>query len=184
MEIFFDDNNIFHCNLNGGRKKHSTISAITNIYNILYKNKEQNYFSAILATDLSAAFDTVDNEILLNKMKHYGIEGGWNDLFRSFLTDRRQFVKLETKNSIMRNSVNCGTIQGSKLSGFLFNIYGNEIPLLHKLINTEIYYKMGAKTINIKNTNHGTITFVDDSSNIIGFKDHSKLNKYLENYFI
>ena len=112
-------------------KKHGTVTAITNIYNILHKNREQNFTSVILVTDLSAAYDTVDTNILLNKMQHYGIEGDWNNLFRSLLTDRKQYVKLETTNSIVRNSINCGTIQGSKLSGFLFNIYSNEIPLLN-----------------------------------------------------
>ena len=56
-------------------------------------------------------------------MNHYGITQEWNDLFRSFLNDRRQFVRLDTKNSVMRRTPNCGTIQGSKLGGFLFDIF-------------------------------------------------------------
>ena len=96
---------------------------------------------------MSAAYDTVNSGVLLNKLKHYGVEDGWNDLIGSFLVNRKQFVELDTKKSIVRNSLDCGTIQGSKLSGFLFNVYSNEIPLLHKLINTEIYYKMGGKKL-------------------------------------
>ena len=92
-------------------------------------------------------------------------------------------MELDTKKSIVRNSLDCGTIQGSKLSGFLFNVYSNEIPLLHKLINTEIYYKMGGKKINLKNISHDTTNFVDDSHSIIGFKDHEKIKIYLEQYF-
>ena len=83
-------------------------------------------------------------------MAHHGILNEWSDLFRSFLTNRQQFVRLDTKNSIIRNSVNCGTIQGSKMSGCLFNLYNNEIPLLSKLINTNIYYKMGGAKLNVK----------------------------------
>ena len=106
----------------GDVKKHSTLTAITDIYHQLLLNKEQKLTSVILNTDLSAAYDTIDTDILLDKMSHYGIGNEWSDLFRSFLNGRQQFVRLDTKNSILRNSVDCGTIQGSKMSGCLFNI--------------------------------------------------------------
>ena len=141
LDKYLNDNNILNTNLHGGRKKHSTQSAITEIYHHLLLNKEQKLTSAILATDLSAAYDTIDTDILINKMSHYGIGGEWSKLFRSFLSNRQQFVRLDTKNSVIRNSVNCGTIQGSKMSGCLFNLYNNEIPLLPNLINSQIYYK-------------------------------------------
>ena len=93
-------------------------------------------------------------------------------------------MRLDTKNSILRYSVNCGTIQGSILSGFLFNIYNNEIPLLYKLINSDIYFKMGGSKLNTKNINHQITNFVDDNSNIISFKNHEDIKNYLENYFL
>ena len=95
-----------------------------------------------MATDLSAAYDTVDIDILLNKMEHYGIRGNWKKLFYSYLTDRKQFVRLDQANSILRNSPKCSIVQGSRLSGILFNTYCNEIPCLPKLMNTEIYHRL------------------------------------------
>ena len=83
---------------------------MTNIYNLLYKNRENNLTSRVLGTDLSAAYDTVNSGVLLNKLKHYGVEDGWNDLIGSFLVNRKQFVELDTKKSIVRNSLDCGTI--------------------------------------------------------------------------
>lgn len=103
---------------------------------------------------------------------------------KSFLNGRQQFVRLDTKNSILRYSVNCGTIQGSKLSGLLFNIYNNEIPLLYKLINSDIYFKIGGSKLNTKNINHQITNFVDDNSNIISFKNHEDIKNYLENFFL
>ena len=102
----------------------------------------------------------------------------------SFLNGRKQFVRLDTKNYILRNSVNCGSIQGSKLSGCIFNIFNNEIPLLPNLINTNIFFKMGGKKINLKNTKHHLTNFVDYNTNIRSFKNHEIIKVYLENYFI
>ena len=66
----------------------------------------------------------------------------------------------------------------------MFNIYCNEVPILHKLINTDIYYKLVSNnTINIKNIAHNIINFVDDSTNVISFRDHNKIKPYLENYY-
>ena len=66
----------------------------------------------------------------------------------------------------------------------MFNLYNNEIPLLPKLINNSIYFKIGGQKLDTKNTNHSVTTFVDDNSNIIGFKNHEKIKKYLENNFL
>jgi len=184
LETYFDDNKLFNDNLHGGRRHHSTQTAVSNIFNTLLINKELGLVSTVLITDLSAAYDTVDTNILFSKLHHYGIHGKPNKLLHSFLTDRKQFVNLDTFSSILRNSPKCSTIQGSKLSGFLFNVYSNEIPLLFKLLNTDIYYKLGCKTTKINRTTHSTTSFVDDSTHIISFKDINNIRQYLDNYFV
>ena len=84
LEKYLNDNNILNTNLHGGRKKHSTQSAITEIYHHLLLNKEQKLTSVILATDLSAAYDTIDMDILINKMSHYGIGGNGQNFLDPF----------------------------------------------------------------------------------------------------
>ena len=99
---------------------------MTKIYDTLYKNDDDNYISVILATDLSSAYDLIDVEIMVSKLEHYGVRGGWNDLLLSYLSDRKQYVCLDHFNSILRNSPKCSVVQGSRISGLMFNIYSTK----------------------------------------------------------
>ena len=117
-------------------------------------------------------------------MEHYGIRGEWNQLFRSYFSERKQFVRLENANSILRNSLNCSIVQGSRLSGTMFNLYNNEIPRLPLLLNSELGHRMiGINKIDLKGVSHHVVNFIDDSTNIIGFKEHNKIKSYVENYY-
>ncbi len=168
LNIFLNNNNIIHKNHHGGRKGHSTTTALAQINNILLKNNENNKITAALSTDLSAAFDTVDNFILLNKLEHYGIRGKSLDLFKSYLNNHKQFVEIDTYKSQTKNLPPCSVVQGGKLSGCLYTLYTNEIPLLCNLMHNEWFLKITKiNPIKYKNIIHITVNFVDDFSNLI-----------------
>ena len=104
--------------------------------------------------DLSKAFDTLDHNILLNKLQHYGIRGIALDWFRNYLTDRTQYVSIDGVNSTQLH-VSCGVPQGSILGPLLFLIYINDLATVSK---TAI-----------------TILFADDTNNIYSSDSYEDL---------
>ena len=87
---------------------------------------ERKYVLSIFI-DLTKPFDTVNHEILLNKLEYYGIRGHANDFFKSYLSNRRQYTVVNGIKSKLK-CVPCGVPQGSLL-GLLFFLllYINDI---------------------------------------------------------
>ena len=75
-----------------------------------------------LLFDLSAAFDIVEHEKLLGKLKSYGFKNSALNLLSSYLTNRYSYVEVETKKS-KNFHLNFGVPQGSILGPLLYLIY-------------------------------------------------------------
>lgn len=123
LTCFLSANNLFDKFQSGFRPHHSTESALTKVINDIHMNTDSGKISILVLLDLSAAFDTVDHKILLDRLENWvGLSGTVLDWFRSYLQDRNYFVTIGNYTSSPTN-MSCGVPQGSILGPVLFNLY-------------------------------------------------------------
>ena len=107
---------------------HATIDFIKDIEDTIEKNE----YAVGVFCDLSKAFDTLNHNILLAKLEHYGIRGTALQWFTSYLHDRKQFKEWHGQKSPLAH-IETGVPQGSILGPLLFLIYINDLPSATKL---------------------------------------------------
>jgi retron-type reverse transcriptase len=83
----------------GFRKKHSTTHAMTHLLNNVAKSLNAKKTTIVLFCDLRKAFDTCNHQILFGKLKKYGISGIELEWFKSYLSNRKQFVQIGATHS-------------------------------------------------------------------------------------
>ena len=94
-----NNNNLIYPLQFGFQHNYSTNYALINLTDDIRKNLDEGKVGCGIFGDLQKVFDTVDHNILLAKLEHYGIPGVVNDWFKSYLSDRRQFLSINGFNS-------------------------------------------------------------------------------------
>jgi hypothetical protein len=110
----------------GFRKNHSTVHAVMEVIDAIYEHCDNNEITMGIYIDLQKAFDTVNHEILIQKLENCGVRGTVLEWFSNYLSNRKQYTVLLNNESTLE-SVKLGVPQGSVLGQLLFLIYVNDI---------------------------------------------------------
>ena len=138
MYTYFSENNLLYDSQHGFRTQHSTETASLEFLDRIHSALDNGYTPLTLFLDLSKAFDTLDHNILLEKLEYYGISGKEHSWFRSYLTNRKQFTVYSNNNSDFL-PLNTGVPQGSILGPLLFLIYVNDISYASNFFDMILY---------------------------------------------
>ncbi len=134
---FLDDFQCLYSLQFGFRKKHSTNHALIEITETIRQALDDKKMACGVFVDLQKAFDTVNHDILIAKLEHYGIRGTANKWFSSYLNNRTQYVSILGFDSSTK-TVPHGVPQGSVLGPLLFLIYINDLQSAIK--NSKVFH--------------------------------------------
>ena len=151
LNTFLLSNGILDTFQSGSRSHHSTETALLKVLNDLRLNTDSKKLSVLTLLDLSAAFDTIDHDILINRLENWvGLSGPVLNWVRTYLTDREYFVSLGEHRS---NNVKLttGVPQGSVLGCLFFLLYMLPIGAIFRKynINYQSYIDDNQMTIDV-----------------------------------
>ncbi|KXJ18376.1 RNA-directed DNA polymerase from mobile element jockey [Exaiptasia diaphana] len=151
LNAFLSLNNLYEPFQSAYRPYHSCETALLRISDDILQSLDRRQCVAMLFLDLSAAFDTVDHSILLNRLRYkFGVSGSALQWFKSYLSNRHQFVSIDNVSSDSL-PLGCGVPQGSVLGPFSssHNMKLNPLKCKEMLINFMNNPNFAIRPINI-----------------------------------
>lgn len=138
VQSYLKNEKILSDDQHGFREKHNCETAVLTLINKWINNCEKGKVVITVFLDFKRAFETVNRDILLEKLKRYGFGDQEVNWFREFLSGRNQQTIINGKISNVEN-VEIGVPQGSKLSNLLFILYINDIVKLSDEVEFVMY---------------------------------------------
>ena len=116
---FLDQHNILYLHQYGFRKNHSSYMPIISLIDYITDHLENGMYTVSVFLDFKKAFDSINHDILLYKLNHYGIRGAAYDLIKDYLTNRLQQI---IYNNVLSKyqKIETGVPQGSRTPLFSY----------------------------------------------------------------
>ena len=122
----------------GFRKGYSTEYVILETVEKLKSAVDDKKITCGIFLDFFKALDTINHHILLEKLCKYGIRGLPHAGFSSYITNRKQYVKVGYTESSLK-TITCGVPQGYTLGPLLFLLHINDLPRSSKKLTFRIF---------------------------------------------
>ena len=163
--MYLNNHGLLSASQSGFRSFHSTLTALIKNTDDWYSGMDLGKYVGTVFVDLKKAFDTVDHNILLQKLYHYGVQDLDLKWFESYLSNRKQFTRIDGVDSSIQN-INIGVPQGSCLGPLLFLIYINDLPYSVKNAKVSMYTDDTSLAFQSDRTSQLTEALNDDLKNL------------------